>query len=190
MHHHLEEKFSEVTAESEKGMIAIEHLDSYTEQLRQKTIEARDMSLQLHSLEAELKEVKQFQVKHKLMEQELHELWIKTKKFSLLIVEVTKLHSITKTISKTLQEQDHSTIIIRKKTKTSETEIARLKAEIISLCDVESKLKDANLEIKRLQAMVDEVKVLHADAQQAEEERKSMEDQFFLNENIYEKVSC
>ena len=48
MHHHLEEKFSEVTAESEKGMIAIEHLDSYTEQLRQKTIEARDMSLQLY----------------------------------------------------------------------------------------------------------------------------------------------
>ena len=124
------------------------------------------------------------------MEQELHELRIKAEKFSPLIVEIARLRSTTKAISKTLQEQDRSIITVREKTKTSETEIARLKAEIISLCDVESKLKDANLEIKRLQAMVDEVKVLHADAQQAEEERKSMEDQFFLNENIYEKVSC
>lgn len=174
----MEERLGEVTAESEKGLIAIEHLDNYREQLRQKTIEARDMSLQLHSLEAELKEVKQFQAKHKLMEQELNELRIKAEKFPPLIVEITRLRSTCKSVTKTLQEQDKSIVAMREKSKTSETEMTRLKAEIRSLRDVESKLKEANTEIKRLQAMVGEVNALRVGAKNAEEERKNLEDQY------------
>lgn len=173
----LEEKIGEVTAESEKGLIAIEHLDNYREQLRQKTIEARDMSLQLHSLEAELKEVKQFQAKHKLMEQELNELRIKVEKFPPLIVEITRLRSTAKAGSKTLQEQDRSIIAAKEKAKAMETEVVRYKAEIRSLRDVESKLKDANGEIKKLQALVGEVKALRAGKDSLEEEKKNMESQ-------------
>ena len=173
----MEEKIGEVTAESEKGLIAIEHLDNYREQLRQKTIEARDMSLQLHSLEAELKEVKQFQAKHKLMEQELNELRIKAEKFPPLVVEITRLRSTAKAGSKTLQEQDRSIIAAKEKSKSMETEVVRYKAEIRSLRDVESKLKDANVEITRLQALVGEVKALRAGKDTLQEERKTMENQ-------------
>ena len=188
--HSLNEKIHEVSAESEKFLIDIEQLDRCREDLRQKTNEARDMSLQLHSLEAELKEVKQFQAKHKLMEQELNELRIKAEKFPPLIVEIVRLRSSSRAISKTLQEQDKSIITMREKSKSMETEVTRLKAEIRTLRDVESKLKEANVEIKRLQAMVAEMGALKIGAKNAEEERKSLENQFQkLRKHVRQSVS-
>ena len=174
----LEEKIGEVTSESEKGLIAIEHLDKYREELRQKTVETRDMNLRLHSLESELREVRQFQVKSKLMEQELNELRIKAEKFPPLIVEITRLRSTAKSVARTLQEQDKVIVSSREKSKGIETEITRLKAEIRTLRDVESKLKEANIEIRRLQALVGEVNALKQGAKNAEEERKTLEDEY------------
>jgi chromosome segregation ATPase len=101
----LENNLSEGTIELERGAIAIEQLDNYREQLREKTKENREMRLRLQCLDKELNDNSYIKTQYKQSEEELREYKIKLEKVPNLITEIARLRGSSKASVKALSEQ-------------------------------------------------------------------------------------
>lgn len=160
----LENKLSEASLEMEKGVIAMEQLDEYREQLRQKVRENRELSLQNHSLESQLRDVNSTQQRNADMQDELLVLKLKVDKIPGLLAEIARLRGASRATVKSLTEQDTFLAQFKKRIQQLERENSRLKADSRSLKDMDAKLAEANAEISKLMIMVNKAGMSHSHA--------------------------
>jgi chromosome segregation ATPase len=174
----LEQRLAEYSVELEKGAVALNQLESYREQLRVKTKENRDLSLQIHLLESQLKDVPYLSNRFQEISEELQDCKIKVEKIPGLLAEIARLRGSSRASNKALAEQDKLLNHLKTRVKQLEKENALLKTDNRGMQDVETKLKEANQEIKRLMNLASEASALKVGAKNAEDEKKLMEGQY------------
>jgi hypothetical protein len=147
---HLEMSLGEMTVELEKGSVAMMQLDNYRDQLRSKTKENRDMSLHIHGLENQLKDVPYLQTRYAEVQEELEDCKMKIDKLPGLLSEQARLRGNSRASVKALAEHDKMLSHYKNRVNQLERETAILKNDNRMMQELESKLKEANQEIKRL----------------------------------------
>jgi hypothetical protein len=174
----LELKLSDLLRESEHGIAAIEHLDSYRDQVRDLTKINRDSALEIRRLETSLKSLNEFESSNKLLLRQNQEHRVQIEKIPGLLSEVARLRGSSRASMKALSEQDKLLSQLRNQLKALEKENIRIKINTRNNNDLNQSLKEANEEITRLMIVASEVSTLKAGAKNAEEEKKNMESQF------------
>jgi len=176
--HSLENRMAQLSIEVERGLIAMEQLDGYREQLRTKTKENRELTLQIHSLESQFKDAQASRQRHDALTDELHDYKIKVEKIPDLVAEVARLRGSSRASVKALTEQDKTLAAMKEKVRKLETDCNRLQADNRSMMDLEGKLREANAEIQRLMSMAGEVTALREEVKTVEDERRNVEAQY------------
>lgn len=152
----LEMNMGEMSVELEKGSVAMLQLDSYRDQLRVKTKENRDMSLHIHGLENQLKDVPYLQTRYAEVQEELEDCKMKIEKLPGLLSEQARLRGSSRASVKALQEHDKTLSHYKNRVKQLERETAILKNDNRAMQELEVKLKESNVEIKRLLTLISE----------------------------------
>lgn len=174
----LENTLSEYSIELEKGSVALNELDNYRDQLRQRTKDSRDMMLRIHTLESQLKEVPYLQKRFNELSEELQEFKLKAEKIPGLMAEIGRLRGSSRASVKALVEQDKLLTQLKAKVTQLEKEAVVLRNESRGLREVEQKLGEANEEIEQLLTSVSDMNTLKAGVRTAEEEKRQMEGQY------------